>query len=123
MTFTRVNLSLCLPKSRGDFKNIIIVIDRLSDEELEVRECAVKMISFLVLHEMVRVKGQIAEMALRCADGNARVAHMARQFFRQLANKGNALYNVVPDITSRLSDPELRVPEDQYRLVMRYVLS
>ncbi|VVC91230.1 unnamed protein product [Leptidea sinapis] len=79
----------------------------LSDEELDVRQCAVKMLSFLVLHEMVRVKGQIADMALCCADSDARVANMTKVFFKQLSQKGNALYNVMPDIISRLSDPEL----------------
>lgn len=91
----------------------------LSDEELEVRQCAVKMLSFLVLHEMVRVKGQIADMALCCADKDPRVASMTRLFFKQLSQKGNALYNVMPDIISRLSDPELSVPEEQYRTIMK----
>ncbi|XP_050680062.1 condensin complex subunit 1 [Leptidea sinapis] len=95
----------------------------LSDEELDVRQCAVKMLSFLVLHEMVRVKGQIADMALCCADSDARVANMTKVFFKQLSQKGNALYNVMPDIISRLSDPELNVPEEQYRVIMRYITS
>ncbi|XP_048478584.1 condensin complex subunit 1 [Plutella xylostella] len=95
----------------------------LSDEELEVRQCAVKMLSFLVLHEMVRVKGQIADMALCCADKDPRVAAMTRLFFKQLSQKGNALYNVMPDIISRLSDPELNVPEEQYRVIMKYITS
>jgi condensin complex subunit 1 len=101
-------------------RNIIFIIYfRLSDEELEVRQCAVKMLSFLVLHEMVRVKGQIADMALCCADKDPGVANMTRLFFKQLSQKGNALYNVMPDIISRLSDPELNVPEDQYRIIMK----
>ncbi|XP_072949314.1 condensin complex subunit 1 isoform X2 [Epargyreus clarus] len=95
----------------------------LSDEELEIRQCAVKMLSFLVLHEMVRVKGQIADMALCCADKDPRVAAMTRLFFKQLSHKGNALYNVMPDIISRLSDPELDVPEEKYRVIMKYITS
>lgn len=78
-----------------------------------------KILSFLVLHEMVRVKGQIADMALCCADKDPRVAAMTRLFFKQLSQKGNALYNVMPDIISRLSDPELNVPEEQYRVIMK----
>lgn len=77
------------------------------------------MLSFLVLHEMVRVKGQIADMALCCADKDPRVASMTKIFFKQLSQKGNALYNVMPDIISRLSDPELNVPEDHYRSIMK----
>ncbi|CAF4904025.1 unnamed protein product [Pieris macdunnoughi] len=95
----------------------------LSDEDPEVRRCAVKMLCFLVLHEMVRVKGQIADMALCCADPDRRVADMTRLFFKQLSLKGNALYNVMPDIISRLGDPELNVAEDKYRVIMRYITS
>ncbi|XP_061383844.1 condensin complex subunit 1 [Danaus plexippus] len=95
----------------------------LSDEELEIRQCAVKMLSFLVLHEMVRVKGQIADMALCCADKDPKIASMTKLFFKQLSQKGNALYNVMPDIISRLSDPDLNVPEDQYRIIMKYITS
>lgn len=98
---------------------ILLLYFSLSDEELEVRQCAVKMLSFLVLHEMVRVKGQIADMALCCADKDPRVASMTKIFFKQLSQKGNALYNVMPDIISRLSDPELNVPEDHYRSIMK----
>lgn len=68
---------------------------------------------------MVRVKGQIADMALCCADTDTRVASMTRIFFKQLSQKGNALYNVMPDIISRLSDPELNVAEEQYRVIMK----
>lgn len=81
------------------------------------------MLSSLVLHEMVRVKGQIADMALCCADKNPNVASMTKLFFKQLSQKGNSLYNVMPDIISRLSDPELNVPEEQYRVIMKYITS
>ncbi|CAK1551134.1 unnamed protein product [Leptosia nina] len=95
----------------------------LSDEDLDVRQCAVKVLCFLVLHEMVRVKGQIADMALCCADNDLRIAAMTKLFFKQLSLKGNALYNVMPDIISRLSDPELNVPEETYRVIMKYITS
>ncbi|XP_075978130.1 CAP-D2 condensin subunit [Anticarsia gemmatalis] len=121
LTIAFADLTLRFPNLTQPWTHHIYHI--LSDEELEVRQCAVKMLSFLVLHEMVRVKGQIADMALCCADKDARVASMTRLFFKQLSQKGNALYNVMPDIISRLSDPELNVAEDQYRIIMKYITS
>ncbi|KAM3965310.1 LOW QUALITY PROTEIN: CAP-D2 condensin subunit [Aphomia sociella] len=121
LTIAFADLTLRFPNLTQPWTHHIYHI--LSDEELEVRQCAVKMLSFLVLHEMVRVKGQIADMALCCADKDARVANMTRLFFKQLSQKGNALYNVMPDIISRLSDPELNVPEEQYRIIMKYITS
>ncbi|CAD0201294.1 unnamed protein product [Chrysodeixis includens] len=121
LTIAFADLTLRFPNLTQPWTHHIYHI--LSDEELEIRQCAVKMLSFLVLHEMVRVKGQIADMALCCADKDARVASMTRLFFKQLSQKGNALYNVMPDIISRLSDPELNVPEEQYRVIMKYITS
>ncbi|XP_060803530.1 condensin complex subunit 1 isoform X2 [Amyelois transitella] len=121
LTIAFADLTLRFPNLTQPWTHHIYHI--LNDEELEVRQCAVKMLSFLVLHEMVRVKGQIADMALCCADKDSGVANMTRLFFKQLSQKGNALYNVMPDIISRLSDPELNVPEDQYRLIMKYITS
>ncbi|XP_047533582.1 condensin complex subunit 1 [Vanessa atalanta] len=121
LTIAFADLTLRFPNLTQPWTHHIYHI--LSDEELEVRQCAVKMLSFLVLHEMVRVKGQIADMALCCADKDPRIASMTRLFFKQLSQKGNALYNVMPDIISRLSDPELNVPEEQYRVIMKYITS
>ncbi|PZC81431.1 hypothetical protein B5X24_HaOG212636 [Helicoverpa armigera] len=121
LTIAFADLTLRFPNLTQPWTHHIYHI--LSDEELEVRQCAVKMLSFLVLHEMVRVKGQIADMALCCADKDARVASMTKLFFKNLSQKGNALYNVMPDIISRLSDPELNVPEEQYRVIMKYITS
>ncbi|XP_039753451.1 condensin complex subunit 1 [Pararge aegeria] len=121
LTIAFADLTLRFPNLTQPWTHHIYQI--LSDEELEIRQCAVKMLSFLVLHEMVRVKGQIADMALCCADKDSRVATMTKLFFKQLSQKGNALYNVMPDIISRLSDPELNVPEEQYRVIMKYITS
>ncbi|KAH9629496.1 hypothetical protein HF086_015826 [Spodoptera exigua] len=121
LTIAFADLTLRFPNLTQPWTHHIYHI--LSDEELEIRQCAVKMLSFLVLHEMVRVKGQIADMALCCADKDPRVASMTKIFFKQLSQKGNALYNVMPDIISRLSDPELNVPEEHYRSIMKYITS
>lgn len=99
------------------------VYERLHDRCVIVRQCTVKMLSFLILHEMVRVKGQIADMALCCVDVDSTVSSMTRTFFKQLSCKGNSLYNVMPDIISRLSDPTLKVEEEDFRTIMKYITS
>merc|ERR1712096_269384 len=35
---------------------------------------------------------------------------------------GNTLYNVMPDIVSRLSDPEKGIQEDHFRMIMKYII-
>ena len=33
--------------------------------------------------------------------------------------QGNAIYNIMPDMVSRLSDPDIGVEEDNFRLIMK----
>ncbi len=57
-------------------------------------------------------------MTLCLVDDNERLKQLSRLFFRELAQKGNALYNVMPDIISRLSDVDIGVEETKFRLTV-----
>lgn len=57
-------------------------------------------------------------MTVCLVDEIDRLNVLARQFFTELAHKGNALYNVIPDIISRLSDPEVGVSEEHFHSIM-----
>ena len=39
-----------------------------------------------------------------------------------LCFQGNAVYNIMPDVISRLSDPEAGVEEDSFKIIMKYIL-
>ncbi|EDX14871.1 condensin complex subunit 1 [Drosophila simulans] len=95
---------------------------QLHESNTELRLTAVKMLSHLILNEMIRVKGQIADMALCIVDGNDEIRNITKQFFKEIANKSNILYNVLPDIISRLGDINLNLDEDKYRIIMSYIL-
>jgi len=36
--------------------------------------------------------------------------------------QGNAIYNILPDVISRLSDPDVGIAEDNFQEIMRYVM-
>ncbi|XP_039955400.1 condensin complex subunit 1 [Bactrocera tryoni] len=94
----------------------------LHESNTELRLTAVKMLSHLILHEMIRVKGQIADLAMCIVDADAEIKNITQQFFKEIANKSNILYNVLPDIISKLSDTSLNIEEEKYRTIMRYIL-
>ncbi|XP_058115877.1 condensin complex subunit 1 [Anopheles ziemanni] len=94
----------------------------LHEEDVELRLTAVKMMSHLILHEMIRVKGQISELALCIVDPVKEIRTITEQFFKEIAHKSNILYNVLPDIISRLSDPQLKLQEEKYHIIMRYII-
>jgi hypothetical protein len=47
------------------------------------------------------------------------ISDMARMFFTELSQKGNTLYNVMPDIISRLSTPDLKLEEEKFKTIMK----
>ncbi|XP_036617804.1 condensin complex subunit 1 isoform X1 [Trichosurus vulpecula] len=96
---------------------------RLRDPASQVRKTAGLVMTHLILKDMVRVKGQVSEMAVLLIDPEPEVAALAKNFFNELAGKGNVVYNLLPDIISRLSDPESGVEEEPFHVIMRQLLS
>ena len=94
----------------------------LHEENNELRLTAVKMLSHLILHEMIRVKGQIADLAMCIVDQSEEIRNITEQFFKEIAHKSNILYNVLPDIISKLSDASLNLEEEKYHVIMKYIL-
>lgn len=94
----------------------------LHEKNVELRLTAVKMLSNLILHEMIRVKGQISDLAMCIVDSVADIRTITEQFFKEIANKSNILYNVLPDIISRLSDPSLELEEEKYHIIMQHII-
>ncbi|VDL41819.1 unnamed protein product [Hymenolepis diminuta] len=122
----RANLIVGLGDLARRFPNLIEpwtpnLYARLRDSSAKVRINALNTLSHLILNDMVKVKGQISEMTVCLVDQNDRLKQLSRLFFRELAQKGNALYNVMPDIISRLSDPEVGVDEVKFRLTVDFL--
>ncbi|NWY02789.1 CND1 protein, partial [Nothoprocta ornata] len=103
---------------------------RLRDPCQNVRQTAGLVMTHLILKDMVKVKGQVSEMAALLMDPEEAIVGLAQNFFSELSNKatlcpaqGNAIYNLLPDIISRLSDPECGVDEESFRTIMRHLFS
>ncbi|XP_067402039.1 condensin complex subunit 1 isoform X1 [Emydura macquarii macquarii] len=96
---------------------------RLRDPCQGVRQTAGLVMTHLILKDMVKVKGQVSEMAALLIDPDKEIVSLARNFFSELSNKGNAIYNLLPDIISRLSDPDCGVEEESFRTIMRQLFS
>ena len=102
----------------------------LRDPSSHVRSNTLTVLTHLILNDMIKVKGQISDIAFCIADTTDRIAGLAKRFFSELSRKGNALYNVMPDIISRLSSSSssevktnsIIVPEDTFRAIMSYIV-
>uniref|UniRef100_H2ZI72 Condensin complex subunit 1 C-terminal domain-containing protein n=1 Tax=Ciona savignyi TaxID=51511 RepID=H2ZI72_CIOSA len=72
---------------------------------------------------MIKVKGHVSEMARCIVDENEKIVALAKRFFQELAKKGNSMYNVMPDIISRLSDPDIGIKDEvDFKKIMRFLL-
>lgn len=124
----RSNLVIALGDLNFRFPNLIEpwtphLYGRLRDESLIVKRTTLNVLTHLILNDMVKVKGQISDIALCIIDQDPRISGMSRMFFSEFARKGNALYNVMPDIISRLCDPDAAVPEDDFQVILKWIMA
>ncbi|XP_034409626.1 condensin complex subunit 1 isoform X2 [Cyclopterus lumpus] len=96
---------------------------RLSDEVPSVRQTAVTVLTQLVLKDVLKVKGQVSEVAVLLIDPEHHITSLALNFFNELASKDNAIYNLLPDIISRLSDPERGMTSEDFNTIMKRLFS
>lgn len=95
----------------------------LFGDNRDLRLTSVRILSHLISHEMILVKGQISDLALCLVDNDDEIRRATEVFFKEIANKSNILYNVLPDIISRLSDPKLKLEEGKYHIIMKNIMS
>ncbi|KAL2325982.1 hypothetical protein Fmac_025040 [Flemingia macrophylla] len=95
---------------------------RLKDPCGSVRKNAVLVLSHLILNDMMKVKGYINEIAVRLEDQDERISNLAKLFFLELSKKGNnPIYNLLPDILSKLSQQNLR--KDSFCNIMQFLIA
>lgn len=95
----------------------------LNDPDVEVRRNALKVLSRLILSDMVKVKGQVSELAKIVVDDDDSLAALARLFFTELRKKENEIYNILPDIISNLSGGDVEIEEHKFQTVMKFLFS
>ncbi|XP_065304685.1 condensin complex subunit 1-like isoform X2 [Dermacentor albipictus] len=124
----RTNLVVAVGDLMVRFPNLLHtwtekIYARLQDPSRDVKMGTLKTVSFLILNDMIKVKGQISDIAAMVMDKDAELADMCRNFFFELGSKGNALYNLLPDIISHLSDEEHGIDENNFHVVMKLLFS
>jgi condensin complex subunit 1 len=98
------------------------VYARLDDKNDHVRKNALMVLTHLILNDMVKAKGPVVAIAKCLRDPTEAVANLAGLFFQELSRKGeNPVYNVLPDVISRLST-DAAVTQDAFRYVLKFLL-
>ncbi|KAM3728334.1 Condensin-1 complex subunit [Dirofilaria immitis] len=94
----------------------------INDKDDYVRQTSIIVLSYLMLNDMVKVRGTVADLAQCVNDENVNVGQLAKFFFSELAKKGNVLYNLMPDMISRLASRE-SVTVDDFIKTMKLLLA
>ena len=102
---------------------IIYVQNQLKDADPSVRKTALTILQSLTLRESIRPKTCIAEIAVTLDDNEPSIVSLTEEFFKELSSKTNHLYNVIPEIISKLSDPNSGVTTEQFAKVTSFVFS
>jgi condensin complex subunit 1 len=107
-------------------QNIDYLFNRLRDIDLTVRRNTLMVLTHLSLCGMIKVKGQIGEIAKCLIDPDTRIRNLARIFFSEMADRdsgtvgGSGIYNHIPDILSHLTGDE-SVSEESFKTIMKFI--
>lgn len=119
-------------------QNIDYLFNRLRDTDLTVRRNTLMVLTHLSLCGMIKVKGQIGEIAKCLIDEDLRIRNLSRIFFSEMADRdsgtvgGSGIYNHIPDILSHLSTSSTSntsdsnncnndISEDSFRIIMKFI--
>lgn len=107
-------------------QNIDYLFTRLRDDNLTVRRNTLMVLTHLSLCGMIKVKGQIGEIAKCLIDSDDRIRNLGKIFFSEMADRdrdssggGTGIYNHIPDILSHLSNDSIE--EDSFKLIMKFI--
>ncbi|KAL0945257.1 hypothetical protein HGRIS_000767 [Hohenbuehelia grisea] len=95
----------------------------LTDTNLAVKKNTLMVLTHLILNGMIKVKGQLGEMAKCLEADDERIADLARLFFTELSTKDNAIYNNLPDVISHLSSGDHAVEELVFQSTLKYIFT
>ncbi|KAJ7844392.1 non-SMC mitotic condensation complex subunit 1-domain-containing protein [Mycena olivaceomarginata] len=124
----RSNIVIALGDVAVSFSNIIDensneLYKGLSDPNLVVKKNTLMVLTHLILNGMIKVKGQLGEMAKCIEDPDTRISDLAKLFFKDLSTKDNAIYNNLPDVISHLGIGEHAVDEETFQRTLTYIFS
>ena len=122
----RSNIILALGDMTVCFNNIInenlnYFYKRLADSDNLVKKNTLMVLTHLILNGMIKVKGQLGEMAKCLEDEEQRISDLAKLFFTELALKDNVVYNNLPEIICNLSSGENPVNEESFKRIIKFL--
>ncbi|KRX03620.1 Armadillo-type fold [Pseudocohnilembus persalinus] len=81
------------------------VYSNLHDKNLQVRKTTMMVLTHLILNDMMKIKGEICEVALLLEDEDESVQNLVKLFLHELHKKDpKMIYNMLPEAIGRMSN-------------------
>ena len=122
----RANIIISLGDLASRFPNVVEpytrhIYNSLRDDDSRVRKNTLMVLTHLILNDMVKVRGEVSELAVCLEDEDPRVRDLAGLFFTELSKRGsNPVYNLLPDTLASLSRS---VAAPQFARISKFLLS
>ncbi|XP_014254286.1 condensin complex subunit 1 [Cimex lectularius] len=98
------------------------IYSRLKDPSTSVRKNVVIILKHLIQRQMIKARGQMSELCLCLEDSDTSIAEMVQSLLIDLSQQGNSLYNIIPDIISRLVNREEPIEDEVFKRIMKFIL-
>merc|ERR1712048_440565 len=97
--------------------------DLLKSDQNEVKKITLMVLTHLILNDMIKIKDFISDIVVLIEDGQDEIRRHARFFFGELSKKSkNHIYNILPDIISRLcSEHSKELDFEVFKKLMKYM--
>ena len=94
----------------------------LRDHSDRVKRHGMMVLTHLILNDMIKVKGNVCEVAMLIVSDDKTLADMSRLLFNELSKRSNnPVYNLIPDVVSQLSVDE-QVKRTEFKTIMTFLL-
>ncbi|GMH69055.1 hypothetical protein TrRE_jg2257, partial [Triparma retinervis] len=127
-TTLRANLVIALGDLAFRFPNTFEpytahLYSNLTDPSPTVKRHSMSVLSHLILNDMIKIKGNVASVAMLIVSPDQTLSDMSKLLFNELSKRSNnPVYNLIPDVVSLLStDPAVSRPD--FKAIMSFLLS
>ncbi|GMH90581.1 hypothetical protein TL16_g11810 [Triparma laevis f. inornata] len=94
----------------------------LRDGSDRVKRHAMMVLTHLILNDMIKVKGQVCEVAMLIVSDDVSLNDMSRLLFNELSKRSNnPVYNLIPDVVGQMSVNDA-VRKADFKTIMTFLL-
>ncbi|EGR27594.1 hypothetical protein IMG5_193940 [Ichthyophthirius multifiliis] len=105
----KINIIISLGDLLHKYPNLVEpfnqkIFAKLHDQDLQVRKTTMMVLTHLILNDMMKIKGEICEVALLLEDPEPQIQNIVKLFLHELHKKDSKIiYNLLPEAIGRMS--------------------